>query len=150
MAHTYVSNLVHCVFGTKARRKQITPELQERLWPFIAGIARQNHFKAITIGGTHDHVHILLSIPATMSVAKAAQLLKGGSSKWVHETFPKWRDFAWQEGYGAFSISQSHLRATIDYIERQQEHHRTKTFEQEFLAFLKKHGIQYDRRYVLG
>ncbi len=106
--------------------------------------------KALAVGGTEDHVHILLSLPATMAVAKAVQLVKGGSSKWIHDTFPKQRHFAWQEGYGAFSISISHVQDTIAYIRAQEEHHRSKTFEKEFLAFLKRHSIPYDERYVLG
>lgn len=101
MAHSYVSNLAHCVFSTKERLPLIAPELEARLWPYLGGIARENKMKAIAIGGTVDHVHALLSSPATMSFAKALQLLKGGSSKWVHDTFSEHRKFAWQEGYGA-------------------------------------------------
>src|SRR5580698_7356811 len=85
---SYVSSYHHCVFSTKERRPMITPALRERLWPFLGGIARQHKMKAIEIGGVEDHVHLLLSLPATMPVAKAMQLIKGGSSKWVHETFP--------------------------------------------------------------
>ena len=95
MAHSYVSNLLHYVFSTKDRRKIITPDLQERLWPYLGGIARENGMKALAIGGVEDHVHLLLSLPATLSVAKAIQLIKGGSSKWIHETFPTKRSFAW-------------------------------------------------------
>ena len=86
---SYISSYFHCVFSTKERRLLITPALRERLWPFLGGIARQNEMKAIEIGGVEDHVHLLLSLPATMAVAKAMQLIKGGSSKWVHETFPE-------------------------------------------------------------
>jgi putative transposase len=150
MPHSYVSCLVHCVFSTKDRRKIISSDLQQRLWPFVGGIARENGMKALAIGGVRDHIHILLSLPATIPVAKAIQLIKGVSSKWIHESFPSFRDFAWQEGYGAFSISVSHVNATIAYIQTQEEHHRKKTFEEEFVAFLKKHGIDYDERYVLG
>ena len=105
MSHSYVSNLMHCVFSTKERLPLITPELEPRLWPYLGGIARENKMKAIAIGGTTDHVHGLLSLPATMSFAKAVQLIKGGSSKWVHDSFRDHRRFAWQEGYGAFSVS---------------------------------------------
>lgn len=103
----------------------ITPELRERLWPFLGGIARQNKMKAIEIGGVADHVHILISLPSTMAVSKAMQLIKGGSSKWVHETFPEHREFAWQE-----------------------EHHRRVTFQEEFRALLEKHRIEYDEPYL--
>ena len=85
---SYVSSYHHCVFSTKERRPLITPSLSQRLWPFLGGIARQNKMKAIEIGGVEDHVHILLSLPSTVPIAKALQLIKGGSSKWVHETFP--------------------------------------------------------------
>ena len=145
---SYVSSYHHCIFGTKERRPFITPELRERLWPFLGGIAKQNQMKAIEIGGVADHVHLLLSLPATMPVAKAMQLIKGGSSKWVHETFADQRLFNWQVKYGAFSVSASQLDPVIDYIKGQPEHHRKITFQEEFLALLKRHKIEYDERYL--
>jgi len=126
----------------------ITPALRERLWPFLGGIARQNKMKAIEIGGVEDHVHILLSLPATMPIAKALQLIKGGSSKWVHETFSEHRLFGWQEKYGAFSVSVSQLDKITQYIQGQPEHHRKMTFQEEFEMLLKKHGVEYDERYL--
>lgn len=150
MSHSYSSSLFHCVYSTKGRRKLITPDLSERLWPYLGGIARENGMKALAVGGVEDHVHLLLSLPSTLAVAKAIQLLKGGSSKWIHDTIPAHRAFAWQEGYGAFSIGASQVGVTEAYIRSQPEHHRTKTFEEEFLSFLKKHGIDYDPRYVWG
>ena len=113
---SYVSSHIHCVFSTKERRPLIQPPLGERLWPFLGGIARQNGMKAIEIGGAPDHVHMLLSMPSTLSIAKALQLIKGGSSKWVHETFPEHRLFHWQVKYGAFGVSVSLLERTIRYI----------------------------------
>ena len=106
--------------------------------------------KVLVVGGVANHVHVLLSLPADMPIAKAMQLIKGGTSKWIHESFPSHQHFAWQKGYGAFSISMSHIPDTIVYIQRQQEHHQKKTFEEEFLAFLKKHKIQFDERYIWG
>jgi REP element-mobilizing transposase RayT len=106
--------------------------------------------KALAVGGVADHVHLLLSLSSTMTISMAMQLVKGGSSKWVHNTFPSKRDFAWQEGYGAFSIGISQADDTKRYIENQAEHHRVKTFEEEFIAFLERHGIEYDPRYVWG
>jgi REP element-mobilizing transposase RayT len=141
---------MHCVFSTSQRHKIISQDLQSRLWPFLGGIARENKIKALAVGGTDDHAHLLLSLPTTIPVAKAIQLIKGGSSRWIHETFPTQRDFAWQEGYGAFSVGVSQVEATIAYIQNQREHHRKKSFEEEFLAFLEKHGIEYDKRHVLG
>ena len=101
--------------------------------------------KALAVGGVSDHVHILLSLPATLSVSKTVQLLKGNSSKWLRETFPELRSqgFAWQEGFGAFSVSISGVEETIHYIQTQEEHHRKKTFNEEWEIFLKKHGYDY-------
>src|SRR4051812_7380196 len=106
---SYVSAYFHCVFSTKERQRFISPKLQERLWPFLGGIARENRMRALIIGGMEDHAHLLLSIPPTLSIAKAMQLIKSGSSKWVHGTFPEQWGFAWQEKYGAFTVSVSHL-----------------------------------------
>src|SRR5256885_5450520 len=105
---SYVSSYFHCVLITK-ERPFITAALRERLWPFLGGIARQHKMKAIEIGGVEDHVHILLSLPATMPISKGVQLIKGGSSKWVHDTFPEHKLFGWQEEYGAFGVSMSQL-----------------------------------------
>ena len=145
---SYISSYFHCVFSTKERRRLITPTLRDRLWPFLGGIARQNKMKAIEIGGMEDHIHILLSLPSTLSIAKALQLIKGGSSKWVHETFPEHRMFGWQVKYGAFSVSFSQLDTIIQYIKDQKEHHRQMTFQEEFIALLKKHRVEYDERYL--
>ena|SRR2546423_11284735 len=148
MPHSYVSNFVHYIFSTKERFPFIDNELESRLWPYMGGIARENGMKALNIGGTHDHVHALLSLPATLSLAKAVQLIKGGSSKWIHDQLPKYRRFAWQDGYGAFTVSASQIKTVIRYINAQEEHHRKKTFEEEFIEFLDKHEVQYDPRYV--
>ncbi len=110
----------------------------------MGGIARRNNMTALAVGGVSDHAHILLSLPSTMAVAKAMQLIKGGSSKWVHDEFPAHQRFSWQEGYGAFSIGVSQVDVTIDYIKNQAEHHGRKPFQEEFIAFLKKHGIEFD------
>jgi putative transposase len=145
---SYVSAYFHCVFSTKERRPLISSALAERLWPFLGGIARENEMRALAIGGVADHVHLLLSLPATMPIAKALQLLKGGSSKWIHETFPEHRSFAWQEKYGAFSVSVSQLATVVRYIKGQEEHHRKISFQEEFLALLQKHRIQFEEKYL--
>jgi REP element-mobilizing transposase RayT len=150
MAHSNVSALFHCVFSTKARRKLITEDLQERLWPYMGGIARENKMRALAVGGIEDHVHLLLSIPSTLSIAKAMQRIKGGSSKWVHDTFAERKDFEWQVGYGAFSVGISQIDETKVYIANQREHHRAMTFQEEYIAFLERHGIDYEPRYVWG
>jgi len=150
MPHSYVSALSHCVFSTKGRRDLVTPDLRRRLFPYMGGIARENSMRLLAAGGTLNHVHLLLSLPARIPIAKAVQLIKGGSSKWVHDAFPDRLDFEWQEGYGAFSVGVSQVSATVRYINHQEAHHRATTFEDEFVSFLKKHGIQYDARYVWG
>jgi putative transposase len=98
--HSFNSCLVHCVWSTKNRESILTSDLRERLWPYLSGIAKENKIKTLAIGGAPDHVHMLLSLPPALSVAKAIQLLNGNSSKWIHETFPKMRSFEWQQGYG--------------------------------------------------
>jgi putative transposase len=148
MSHTYVSDLVHCVFSTKERQNLIRAEIQPDLWSFLGGIARKNGFKALIVGGIENHVHALLSLPATMPLAKALQLMKGASSRWMNEEHR--RGFAWQQGYGAFTVGVSQVQDTIAYIGSQAEHHRRRSFEQEFVAFLKKHRIEYDPKYVWG
>ena len=122
----------------------LSAEVRERLWPYLGGIARKNGMKALAVGGVADHVHLLVSIPPTLSLAKAMQLLKGNSSKWLHETFPNLRDLTWQEGYAAFSIGVSGVEETIAYIRAQEEHHRQVTFRDEVVLFLKRHGISHD------
>ena len=144
--HSFSSCLVHFVWSTKNREPLLTSDLRDRLWPYLGGIAKQKEMKALAIGGAADHVHMLVSLPPTLSVAKAAQLLKGNSSKWIHETFPKMRAFEWQQGYGAFSIGISGVDATVSYVRNQAEHHRTRSFREEFTVMLRKHGLNYDER----
>ena len=142
--HSFNSVLVHCVWSTKNREPLLNSDLRDRLWPYLGGIARETKMKPLAIGGAADHVHILISLPPTLSSAKTIQLLKGNSSKWIHQTFPKMRSFEWQEGYGAFSIGISAFDATVSYIRNQTEHHRTRTFREEFLNMLRRHGFDYD------
>jgi REP element-mobilizing transposase RayT len=148
MSHTYVSSLIHCVFSIKNRRDLIAEEIQPQLWAFVGGIARRNGFKALIVGGIANHVHVLLSLPATLPLAKAMQLIKGASSHWMNENHT--RDFAWQEGYGAFTVGISQKDQTISYIRQQPEHHKKRSFEEEFVTFLKKHGVEYDPQHVWG
>jgi putative transposase len=150
MAHTFSSLNVHCIFSTKERVPILGPEISERLWPYLGGIAKRHNIRPVCIGGVADHVHMLLSLPTTIAVAKAIQAIKGASSAWVHDTFRELNNFAWQEGYGAFSVSVSHLSETIDYIQNQAEHHRTWTFREEYLAILKKHNLQFEDKYLWG
>ena len=144
MPHSFISCHIHYVFSTKDRQKLLTPDIQERLYPYLGGIARTNNMKALTVGGAKEHVHMLVSLPSTISIAKGIQLIKGGASKWVNEELNLRNRFEWQVGYGAFSIGISQVEKTISYIENQEEHRRTKTFQEEFLAFLRRHNIPYD------
>ncbi len=147
MAHTYSRNHVHVVFSTKDRGKIIEKELQPRLWAYLAGVCKNHEMIALTVGGTENHVHILLHLPPKLSLAKAVQLLKANSSKWMSE---QGKDFSWQEGYGAFSVSASNLDQVIRYIQNQETHHRESGFDEEFRALLRKHGVEYDPRFVFG
>lgn len=141
---SFVSCLLHCVFTTKHRERWLTPAIRERLWPYLAGIARENDMRAIAIGGVADHAHLLLSLPSTLTIAKAMQLLKGNSSKWIHETFPEMQAFNWQGGYGAFSIGVSGVDATTRYIQQQEQHHKKRSFRDELVVMLRKHKIEFE------
>ncbi len=141
MSHRYESLLVHCVFSTKNRLPIIPEPMKHRLWEYIGGIARTNKFKALAVGGMPDHVHALLSLPATLLVAKAVQLIKGGSSKWLNDHLSR-RSFAWQDAYGVFTVGISQVESTIRYINRQERHHAKITFAEEFRRILDRHGIR--------
>ena len=148
MANTFTSLHYHVVFSTKQREPWIRQKFEQRIWEYLGGIARTNGMTALCVGGVEDHMHILLELHPTMAVSKAMQLLKGGSSKWIHDTFPELAGFGWQDGYGAFTVSQSALADTKRYIQLQREHHQGRTFQDEYRAFLRKHGIEYDERYL--
>lgn len=144
--HSFVCCYLHCVFATHERRTFLTPDIHSRLWPYLGGIARQNGMTALAVGGVADHVHVLVSLPSKLAIAKAMQLIKGNSSKWLHKTFPQLHDFAWQEGCGAFSVGVSGLETTKRYIASQPEHHRRRTFRVEIEIFLRKHGMTWEER----
>ena len=150
MANTYTSLHYHVVFSSKNRERWIRPDVEERIWAYLGGIAKQNGMKPLQIGGIEDHVHVLLGAPPVLTPAKIAQLIKGGSSGWIQETIPGMKGFGWQDGYGAFTVSKSDVPALIAYIQDQRKHHRTKTFQEEYRELLKRHGIECDERYVWG
>ena len=150
MSHSYSSNRVHVIFSTKNREKCISVGLQSKLWPYMAGIARNHDFEAMKIGGVEDHAHALLILPPTLALAKAIQILKACSSKWVNDTAHAEKSLAWQEGYGAFSVSASQTDGVILYIENQARHHATRTYEDEFVELLRRYGIAYDPVYAFG
>jgi REP element-mobilizing transposase RayT len=148
MVHTYADMLVHVVFSTKDRMPVIRDEFRGRLHEFMAGVARNEFGRAIKVGGMPDHMHGLVSLNRDVSIAEAMRKWKSLSSGWIHQTFPGNEAFAWQAGYGAFSVSQSNADEVIAYIERQTEHHRTVTFQEEFVAFLKRHNVPYDPAHI--
>ena len=150
MGHTYSNILIHVIFSTKNREPSIGEAIRPRLYEYMAGIARKEIGRALKIGGTEDHVHVLLSLLTDVSLAEAICKLKSLSSGWVHKTFADKATFAWQRGYGAFSVSQSNKADVIKYIERQESHHKRAAFKDEYTAFLDRHGIEYDPKYVWG
>jgi REP element-mobilizing transposase RayT len=150
MSNSYISIYIHAVFSTKNHQPFLTPEMRERLFPYFGGIAKSNDFLLLKAGGVENHVHLLLSIRQDIEICRVLQLLKGGSSKWIHDNFAYLKHFSWQEGYGAFSIGISQIRQTEDYIANQVEHHKKLSFREEYISFLKKHNIKYDDKYVFG
>jgi putative transposase len=148
VAHTFTNLVVHIIYSTKDRHPHIDTDLRPRLFAYLGGVIRDIGGSPLIVNGTDDHTHQLISLPAARAVAEVVRLVKANSSKWVHETFPAKRGFAWQSGYGAFSVSQSNVDAVRQYIAEQEEHHRTVTFQEEYLAFLRRHGISFDERYV--
>ncbi|MBL8188344.1 MAG: IS200/IS605 family transposase [Acidobacteria bacterium] len=150
MANTYASLHYHLIFSTKNRAAFIKPEIEQRIWAYLGGVARAHKMMALQIGGCDDHIHALVMAPPVIAPSQIAQYLKGDSSKWIHEAFPELRDFAWQEGYGAFTVSKSNLESVVAYIQNQRVHHQHKSFQDEYRDFLQKHGVEYDERYVWG
>jgi REP element-mobilizing transposase RayT len=144
MPQSFATLLVHAVFSTKDRQPILASDLTARLFPYMGGIVREMKGTALTINGTNDHVHLLLQIPTAVAVAEMLRVVKTNSSRWVHEQFPEHARFAWQGGYGAFTVSHSRADAVSHYIATQKEHHRKVSFQEEFLALLNKHGISCD------
>ncbi len=140
--------LVHIIFSTKHRQPLIKPEVENQLFSYMASIFRATDSPALAINGTEDHVHILCSLSRKMTLSDLLEEVKKGSSKWIKTKGAAYKNFYWQNGYGAFSIGESGIEALKKYIADQKEHHRKKTFQEEFRAFLKLYNIEYDKRYV--
>jgi putative transposase len=147
MAHTYPNVLVHFIFSTKLRRDSIPDDLREKLAMYFVGIGKSHNISVLCAGGTANHAHLLILLPATVPLAKAIQVLKANSSRWLGE---HGFDFAWQEGYGAFSVSASNVEGVRRYIEHQREHHAKLSFEDEFVSLLRKSGVKYESEFVFG
>ena len=150
MANTYTSLTYHLIFSTKNREPWIVPDIEQRLWQVMGGIIRKHGMTALQIGGVEDHIHALVMAPPTIAPSQISQFLKGESSKWLHNEFPRLKQFSWQDGYGAFSVSKSNIPQVVAYIRTQREHHRRKTFQEEYLEFLQANRIEYDERYLWG
>lgn len=137
----------HVVFSTKDRRKTITAEFQPKLWAYSAGICKKQGIFVHAVGGMEDHVHFLIQVPPTMALAKAVLAIKSNSSRWANEGCHK---LEWQQGYAAFSVSASIVSAVVRYIQNQEAHHRKMSFDEEFVALLRKHGVEFDPKFVFG
>ena len=147
MSHSYAQTFAHVIFSTKDRRPAISKELQPKLWAYMAAICKNHDIHVDAVGGTDDHIHLLIRIPAALSLSKTILTIKSNSSKWINEQGQR---FAWQEGYAAFSVSASLVPHVARYINTQVAHHKRMTFETEFVALLKKHGVKYDPSFVFG
>jgi len=136
------------VFSTKERQRWINEAIRPRLHAYLAGACRALGSEAYRVGGTDDHVHIACTLPRTLTVSKLLEEIKKSSSAWVKDQDDALRWFAWQSGYGAFSLGQSQLPVLLGYIDGQREHHRSCSFKDEFLSLLKRYGVDYDERYL--
>ncbi len=148
MPQSLASLNCHVIFSTKNREPLIAAEVASRVYEYLGGICRETGNVLLAAGGIPDHVHLLISMGRQMSVADMIRTLKANSSGWIHRELPTLRGFAWQNGYGAFSVSFSNVPATRNYIACQAEHHSTRSFQEEYRDFLKRHQISYDDRYV--
>jgi putative transposase len=148
MPQSYVAMYAHCVFSTKGRVASISGEMKPRLFEFMGGILRQRKCVLMAAGGVADHVHLLVSLDKEIALSDLMRDVKALSSGWVHDTFSEARAFAWQTGYAGFSVSRSNLEAVQAYLGNQEEHHRKMTFKEELIELLKRHGIEYDERYI--
>jgi REP element-mobilizing transposase RayT len=144
---TVTQNVIHVVFSTKGRCKSVSAEFQPKVWAYAAGIRKKLGIFVHAIGGMEDHAHFLIQVPPVMALAKAVGTIKGNSSRWTNEEGHK---LAWQQGYAAFSVSASSVPAVVRYIQNQEAHHRKMSFDEEFLALLRKHGVEFDPKFGFG
>ena len=140
--------ILHIIFSTKNRQPFLDSDVRPRMHAYLATICRDLGAELVHVGGIADHVHIVTTLPRTLSQAQLVEQIKKTSSKWIKELDARYRTFFWQRGYGAFSVSPSQLVAVLQYVEAQQTHHRTRTFQEEYRDLLRRHGIDFDERYV--
>lgn len=148
MAHTYTNIVIHALFSTKRREPNLDSQLRSELFPYMGGVVRNLKGQPLLTNGPRDHVHMLFVQPASLALSDVLEKVKANSSGWVHKRWPQRKNFAWQTGYTAFSVSQSQVEAVRAYIRDQEEHHRKRTFQEELIAFLKQHGMEYDERFL--
>lgn len=141
MRSTFAALNVHIVFATKGRLPWISTEIEKEVWPYLGGLARDAGMSPLRIGGVDDHIHALLGISRSMTVSWVAQRLKGASSRWIRQRFPGLSEFAWQDGYGAFSVSASAVPTVSAYICHQRLHHQHRGFDEEFSMLMERHGL---------
>jgi len=149
MGHTFSRILLHAIFSTKDRTNRLYRDMRDGLYGYVYGVARNLGVQVIKAGGVDDHVHLLLNVKPVHAPADLVRDLKANSSKWIHETYPRLHDFAWQRGYGIFSVSESAVPQVIAYIDRQEEHHGRVPFAEEFRRFLERHGVEFDPDHYL-
>ncbi len=148
MAGKHISLLVHFIWSTAGREPWIGDDWRDPLHSYIGGIIRNKNGKLLAAGGMHDHIHLYASLPSTITLADFVNAVKSNSSRWVHDNFPNRKGFAWQEGYGAFSVSKSEEQHVINYVRDQKQHHQKHSFKDEFLRFLDRYEVDYDERYL--
>jgi REP element-mobilizing transposase RayT len=148
MSSSYCNLLYHIVFATKAREPWMTATIRPRIHQYIGGAVRAENGIALIINGTADHIHILAKLRQDKAISKLIGELKANSSGWISRTFREAAGFAWQEGYGAFTVSESQAPKVRRYIERQEEHHRSVSFVEELKVILRAHGLPFDERYL--
>lgn len=148
MSSSYTNLIYHIIFSTKDRRPIITDAYQSRLYDYLSGTIRGLGGLSLALNGMEDHVHLLAKLRPDKSVSDVLRDLKANASGWMHDVFPALEDFSWQRGYGAFTVSQSHVEKVREYIAAQQEHHRKQSFRDEFIRFLRANGVEYDERYI--
>lgn len=148
MPRSYTNLIYHIVFSTKNRAPLITAEREERIYQYIGGTIRGLGGILLIINGVNDHIHLLVKLRPDKAVSDVLRELKSNSSGWMHDVFPETADFSWQNGYGAFTVSESQVERVKNYIARQKQHHGKESFETEFVSLLEKNGIEFDRRYL--
>jgi putative transposase len=148
MPQSYASLYYHLIFSTRNRLPLLSEDIAQRMYDYIGGIIKQHDGVLIAAGGIEDHIHLLATISRQQAISDVLRIIKASSSTWIHDTFPSMKNFAWQNGYGVFTVSASNVERVTQYIAKQKEHHQRLSFQEEFVRFLKKHQVAYDERFI--